>query len=131
MNKANPEDLYCIDENNELRGPLFRENELRYQLISNDPKVAELAEKTGLSPASILKLRAIIDMRHSDVFDAHDVADCLEVTTRSARRIMSRLIEAGCGEVYSKENSSNRGRPKSLVRIHLGNSPDIANPTVS
>ena len=131
LNKANPEDLYCIDENNELRGPLFRENELRYQLISNDPKVAELAEKTGLSPASILKLRAIIDMRHSDVFDAHDVADCLEATTRSARRIMSRLIEAGCGEVYSKENSSNRGRPKSLVRIHLGNSPDIANPTVS
>ena len=119
LNKANPEDLYCIDENNELRGPLFRDNELRYQLISNDPKVTELAEKTGLTPASILKLRSFIDMRRSNVFDAHDVADCLEITTRSARRIMSRLMDAGCGEIFSKENSSSRGRPKSLIRIHL------------
>ena len=119
LGKANPEELYCIDENNEVNGPLWRENELRYQLISNDPGVAELAEKTGLSPASILKLRAVIDMRHNDVFDAHDLADCLEVTTRSARRIISRLIEAGCGEVYAKENPTSRGRPKSLVRILL------------
>ena len=123
LDKSNPEDLYCIDENNELIGPLFRENELRYQLISNDPRVMELAEKTGLSSASILKLRAIIDMRHSDVFDAHELADCLEVTTRSARRIISRLIEAGCGEVYAKENAASRGRPKSLVRILLGSEP--------
>ena len=126
LDKSNPEDLYCIDENNELIGPLFRENELRYQLISNDPRVMELAEKTGLSSASILKLRAIIDMRHSDVFDAHELADCLEVTTRSARRIISRLIEAGCGEVYAKENAASRGRPKSLVRILLGSEPSQA-----
>ena len=62
-------------------------------------------------------------MRHSDVFDAHELADCLEVTTRSARRIISRLIEAGCGEVYAKENAASRGRPKSLVRILLGSEP--------
>lgn len=98
-----------MDENNELSGPLARENELRYQLISNDPQVMDLAERTGLTPASILKLRAIIDMRRSDVFDAQDLADCLEVTVRSARRIISRLIEAGCGKVYAKENPTSRG----------------------
>lgn len=123
LSKANPEELYCVDENNELSGPLARENELRYQLISNDPQVMDLADRTGLTPASILKLRAIIDMRRSDVFDAQDLADCLEVTVRSARRIISRLIEAGCGKVCAKENPTSRGRPKSLVRILLSGDP--------
>ena len=81
--------------------PLARENELRYQLISNDPQVMDLAERTGLTPASILKLRAIIDMRRSDVFDAQDLADCLEVTVRSARAssaASSRPAAARCAQ---------------------------------
>lgn len=111
--------IYSIDENGVLSGPLFRENTLRYQLISSDHRLQELAEKTGLSGAAILKLRAIIETRQSDIFDAHELADCLEVTSRSARRIMNRLIEAGCGEVYAMDASNPRGRPKALIRIHL------------
>lgn len=110
-------DIYWIDEHNVINGPINREKHLRFQLISSDPKIMDMAEKTGLSASSILKIRAIMETRQSDVFDAHELADCLELTSRSARRIMNRIIDAGYGEVYAKDNAAVRGRPKMLIRI--------------
>lgn len=112
-------DIYWIDRNNVVDGPIGRDNTVRYQLISSDPKIQEIASKTGLSAASILKIRAIIETRQSDVFDARELADCLEVTSRSARRIIGRITEAGYAEVYAKDNAAVRGRPKTLIRIKL------------
>ena len=51
------------------------------------------------------------------MFDAHELADCLEVTVRSARRIMNKIMDAGLGKVYAKETTPTGGRPKNLVEI--------------
>ncbi len=110
-------DIFWIDEHHVMNGPINREHTLRYQLISSDPKIMEIAEKTGLSATSILKIRTIIESRQSSIFDAHELADCLGITSRSARRIMNRIIDAGYGEVYAMDNGPGRGRPKMLIRI--------------
>ena len=74
-------------------------------------------QKTGLSTTSILKIIAIADVRKSYIFDAHQLAECLGITVRSARRIMNKIMEAGYGKVYAKKTAAAGGRPKALVEI--------------
>lgn len=109
--------IYQVDENDVLEGPLGMERQLKYQLISSDPRIQEIARKTGLSVPSILKISAIAEARQNDIFDAHELAECLEITTRSARRIMNKIMDAGYGRVYAKETAASGGRPKTLIEI--------------
>lgn len=112
-------EIYQIDENGILEGPFGVEQQLKYDLISSDPRIQEIAAKVGLSSASILKIMAIAEVRQSYIFDAHELAECLEVTVRSARRIMNKFLEAGFGSVYAKETAASGGRPKTLIELHL------------
>lgn len=117
--KKGRQEIYEIDERNTMEGPVGREQQLKYELISSDPKIEVVARKTGLSPESILKIIAIAEARQSNVFDAHQLAECLDITPRSARRIMNKLTEAGCGRVYAKETAAAGGRPKTLLEIQF------------
>lgn len=110
-------EIYQINDNDEIEGPLGKEQKLKYELISSDPKIQNIAEQTGLSVSSILKIIAIANMRKSYVFDAQQLADCLEVTVRSSRRIMNKIMDAGFGKVYAKESAVSGGRPKKLIQI--------------
>ena len=70
-----------------------------------------------MSTRSILKIIAIAETRKSFVFDAHELAACLDITVRSARRIMNKIMDAGLGKVYAKETTVMGGRPKALIEI--------------
>ncbi len=59
---------------------------------------------------SILKIQAIADVRKSYVFDASELAECLGITVRSARRILSKIQAAGLGTVCAREKRC-QGRP--------------------
>lgn len=111
------QEIFWIDAGQTQHGPLGKEIQLEYQLISSDPKLRKISEKTGLSTTSILKIIAIADVRKSYIFDAHQLAECLGITVRSARRIMNKIMEAGYGKVYAKKTAAAGGRPKALVEI--------------
>ncbi|QDW73541.1 hypothetical protein FND36_05495 [Lachnospiraceae bacterium KGMB03038] len=115
--KRNCQEIYCINDEHMIEGPFGLDQQLQYELISSDPKIQEIAARTGLSARSVLKIIAIADARQSYVFDAHELADCLEVTVRSARRIMNKIMDAGLGKVYAKEITPSGGRPKTLIEI--------------
>jgi len=72
-----------------------------------------------MSTVSISKLMAIIEMRKNSVFDATQLADCLQISVRSARRILNRMVAAGYAKTFAKESGSGVGRPKTLVKIHF------------
>lgn len=78
--KRNRQEIYCINAENVMEGPFGQEQQLKYELISSDPKIRDIAARTGLSERSVLKIMAIAQARKSYVFDAHELADCLEVT---------------------------------------------------
>ncbi len=62
------QEIFWIDAGQTQHGPLGKEIQLEYQLISSDPKLQEISEKTGLSTTSILKIIAIADVRKSYIF---------------------------------------------------------------
>lgn len=111
--------LFLINDSNVVIGPLGKEKNLEYQIISSDSKVMEIAQKTEMSPSSITKLMSVIKMRNSSVFDAQQLADCLHISSRSARRIMNKLMECEYACVCAKEGNLGGGRPKSIIDIHF------------
>lgn len=117
--KRGKQDIYWIDQNRTLQGPVGQDRQLTYTLISSDPRILEITRKSGLSAASVQKIISVAEVRQSFVFDAHELAQCLDITVRSARRIMNRVLESGLGSVHAKESPVNGGRPKTLVEFHF------------
>lgn len=86
----------------------------------------ELRMREADQPASAWKatetLRRIIEVVPQPpgeplVVDAEQVAEGLEVTTRSARRILSSLVDAGLAWPMSTGSSSRAGRPRQQFRL--------------
>jgi len=110
-------DIFLIDENDVIKGPLGLENELNYSLVASDEYIIDVSEKTGLSCESIAKIMAISEIRKSKIYDTKDLADHLNISERSARRILNKITSTGLGRIYAKETSNGVGRPKNIIEI--------------
>ena len=115
--KQAKKEIYLINGHDTLIGPMGKETKLMYEVISSDPKIQELANKTGLSVNSVLKIIAIAQARKSFVFDANELAECLDVTVRTAHRMIQKIMQAGLGRVYAKETAISGGRPKTWIEL--------------
>lgn len=110
-------DMYLIDEDENIRGPLCSEDEMAYCLIPKDKSIIEISESTGLGCETISKIIAISKTRNSNIYDSKELAGYLDISERSARRILQKIISANLGQIYSKESSRGAGRPKNLIEI--------------
>lgn len=95
-------------KNGALGGPLGSESAISYDLISRDDQVEQIAQETGMSGAYIARLMALIQLRGDAEFDVKELADCLNITVRSAHRIIRKLLERGYASVCGKESSGRR-----------------------
>ncbi|HBH3656860.1 TPA: transcriptional regulator [Clostridioides difficile] len=109
--------IYLVDEDENIRGPLASENELNYSLMLSDEKVIEISKKTGMSCESVAKIIAISENRKSKIYDSKELAEYLNVSERSARRILNKIVNAGLGRICAKETSIGGGRPKNITEI--------------
>ena len=60
---------------------------------------------------------AISESRNNSVYDTKELADYLDISDRSARRILNKIVDSGFGRVYAKESSVGGGRPKNLIEV--------------
>lgn len=114
---SNGKDIYQIDEDDKIKGPIGTNHEMNYALVSSDERILEISNKTGLSCESVLKLIALNETRKSKVYDSKELAGCLDVSERTARRILKKIIEADFARVFAKESSSGTGRPKNIIEL--------------
>lgn len=115
--ESEQQEIFQIDENHVLESYSEDTAKLKYCKITSNPQIQSLSENIGLSVDSILKIISISQVRQSYTYDANELADCLNITIRSARRIMNKIISAGYGTITAKEISAKGGRPKSLVEF--------------
>lgn len=109
--------MYLIDEDENIRGPLGSEDEMEYCLVPKDKSIIEISESTGLGCETISKIIAISENRNSYVYDSKELAGYLDISERSARRILQKIILANLGQIHSKESGRGAGRPKNLIEI--------------
>lgn len=104
---------------NHIRGPLGQQGELRYRTRIEDTTLLRMAEKIGISPSYVDRIRAVIDKTGKSTFDSGDLAACLGIGERSARRVLKKFVDSGYATLVGKENAHQVGRPKNLVKIAI------------
>lgn len=108
---------FFIVEGKAIRGPIGELDELQYKTHVVDPRTLEMAQKIGISPSYLDKIRELMAKTQKDTFDASDLAASLGIGQRSARRLLKKFLDSGHAEVNGIEASRHVGRPKRLVRI--------------
>jgi len=102
-----------------IHGPLGDRDELHYRTRIEDSTLLRIAGEIGISPSYVDRIRAIMDKTGKNIFDSGDLAACLGIGERSARRVLKKFLDSGHATLVGKENSHQVGRPKNLVRITI------------
>lgn len=110
--------IYIVEEDGSLRGPLGKSTMLRYSMNS-DAEAVRIAGEVGLRSTHISKLKAIRDKIGEEKISASKLATYLNVTERSARRILGILAAGGYAVEAGEETSGKKGRPRKAYYIKL------------
>jgi len=81
-------------ENNVMIGPLSSTQRMVYNDIP-DKNLIQISERVGISPLYLNKILYIIQQKQGNTLSSEELSFFLNVTTRSASRILQKLEEAG------------------------------------
>ncbi|SDK91162.1 hypothetical protein SAMN05660337_1677 [Maridesulfovibrio ferrireducens] len=112
-----PKGGFYIVEGQHIRGPIGEQDELKYKTHIVDSKFLKMSSEIGISPSYLDKIKALMTKSHKDTFDSTDLAACLGIGERSARRVLKKFLDSGYAELNGTEVSAQVGRPKKMVRI--------------
>ncbi len=79
----------------------------------------QVAAATGLSTGTVAQIAAFTDRIHTDCFTAEELSQALEISRRSADRLLEKLETAGYACVMGREVSGRKGRPARIVQVFL------------
>ncbi|MEH0022472.1 MAG: hypothetical protein V6Z89_22680 [Desulfobacter sp.] len=113
------ENAFFIVNRDQVRGPLLSSGELSYPMCPERAGDVDIARRIGITPGYLARVRALIDKTGQTVFDAQDLASCLGVSQRSARRILKKFTDSGYGRRASTETAGRAGRPKQLIELNI------------
>ncbi|MEW8973180.1 MAG: hypothetical protein AB2375_03225 [Tissierellaceae bacterium] len=108
---------YLIDQDKVVLGPIGSKNRLEYRLKTENKNLLNWAEKTGVSISNITMIQSLINNLKSESITASDIQQGLNITLRSANRIMKKLVDGGAAIEVGLEQSGGRGRPSKLYKI--------------
>lgn len=114
----NKNSCYVVMEDGKVVGPLEEGKNLQFYAKSQDEELLKIAEKSGVSIITLNKIAALMNNLNKDTITANEIAENLNITLRSARRILSALVEAGLAESVGEEQPSGRGRPRQIFKIN-------------
>lgn len=106
-----------IAEGRQIRGPIGEADEVAYATHVVDSGLLEMARLIGISPSYLARIKALMAKSQKDTFDSVDLAACLGIGERSARRVLKKFLDSGHAEFHGTEVSRNVGRPKKMVRL--------------
>lgn len=107
--------MCLVDEHNRLHGPLF-ENNNNVALSTNNKNILEIAEKVKMSAKNINVMKQFMLVTNNRPFSAAELADYMNLSRRSAERIINRLMEQKYFTFAGEEHPYHKGRPRKLYK---------------
>lgn len=101
-----------------VKGPLLNSKELEYKRDS-DERTKTMAEEIEISPIYLEKIKSMIRKKKKDSFTSIEIAEVLNITTRSVNRIIKKIIEKNYAEIVQVENSITAGRPRRIIKFKI------------
>jgi len=122
---------FIIREDQTLIGPLEMSDPVQAVLPPTDAELIRRAENAGMTSAYLSKLLTHTSKTGKYDFKAHELADVLGITIRSAHRLLQAWADNGLVKVVDVEKLS-KGRPRQIYRftflLERGNAPAAAKP---
>lgn len=113
---------YLINESDEMIGPLCGDRTISYQLHPS-ARTSRLAKVLGISAINLEKLISLQQKKGMTEFTASDLVFYLDITPRSATRILKKLEDCGAAIQVDSLHMNSRGRPASVYKIDLERVP--------
>lgn len=104
-------------EEDRIEGPILQEDELSFRFIMDNEELNKMAEKIDLSPIYIHKINSIKEKHNINTFTSDDLANYLDVSIRTANRIIKKILDNNCGKEVGLETNKTVGRPKKIIEI--------------
>lgn len=108
---------YMINQDKVVIGPIGSSNSLEYRLKSQDKTLLKWTEKTDISISNLTMIKSLLSKLQTDSITASDIQKGLDITLRSANRIMNKLVDGGAAVEVGVEQPGRRGRPSRVYKI--------------
>ncbi|MCC0639514.1 MULTISPECIES: hypothetical protein [unclassified Clostridioides] len=106
---------FIVNDTNNIIGPLYSNKN------SNDLEESSIANKVAsfipLSNVNVSKIMSMINDRNSNNVSAEILSDYMNITLRSANRILSILYKAGIATIVNTKLDNQRGRPRKIYKV--------------
>lgn len=99
-----------------VKGPLLNSKELEYKRDS-DERIKTMAEEIEISPIYLEKIKSMIKKKKKNSFTSIEIAEVLNITTRSVNRIIKKILEKDYAEIVQVESSITAGRPRRIIKF--------------
>lgn len=106
-------ELFIVDESNTLLKP--NTEDLKDNL---NKKIDEISTLTLVSPTYIRKIMELIEKKNIPYIDTKEIAGYLNISERSSRRIINKLIDHNYG-TPEIQNNATKGRPIKYIKITI------------
>ncbi|MEH7525258.1 HTH domain-containing protein [Bacillus sp. JJ1503] len=107
---------FILTEKKDLLGP-FPQLHKQQKLVNDHPDLYLIAQKAKLSPANLSKIIKFSKDIHQ--FTSADLADFLQVTRRTAERMIKKLTDHGYIQIVGEEMTYQQGRPRALYKLNI------------
>ena len=107
-----------VSDDGTVSGPLSSPSYLQYSLRMDDDECQNLANRLGVSGTTVNRLLASLNKMDIEAVGADELATHLSLTTRSARRLLTALVDQQLA-VVSRQEALHKGRPRNLYRLLL------------
>lgn len=111
---------YIVREDKSVLGPVeiaANTQYERYDLSITDSKLLDKAQKAGMSAAYMTKLMARVARYKKYDYTAQELASTLNITNRSAHRILLKWMDAEIVDIVGEERITPKGRPSRIYRL--------------
>ncbi|MEV4754193.1 transcriptional regulator [Micromonospora sp. NPDC049559] len=123
-NRAEQDDspgAYLIEESGVMIGPMGPAGHpLHFTYRAHGAGIERLAERVGLSPATLSRLAAVERGLDGQAVSPSDLAGSLGITDPSGRRLIRKLSESGLVIPEGSAQVNRKGRPSRLYRLGIG-----------
>lgn len=109
---------YMVNEADEMIGPLCGDRTISYRLRP-DARTSRMAKVLGISSVNLEKLISLQEKKQLTQVSASDLVFYLDITPRSAARILQKLSAHGAVVQVGNVHLNGRGRPAAVYRLEL------------
>lgn len=123
-NEAGRNVCYIVREDQSVFGPVAPTSSHtydKYKITVTNPGLLEKAEKMGMSASYMNKIMSRVSRYNQLEYTANDLAEILDITLRSANRILLKWIDTGLVTIVGEEKPTRHGRPRRVYRLNFIN----------